>query len=317
MAKGFPRRASLGHRHAGAAARVTTIIALGALTIGRAPATAVAQGRERPSPTQSAYWNSATLTYDAAAVEQKPVLLDPDRLAAAVAMLRGEPEDSSPPPVTFILRFVVDAGGRIDTSRLRTLFWIVEPSSVARAQPDFLAVPFRPGTLGGAPVPTEVGVPVEFVDGRARPLIAQGTWNPGVDSLPNLLSRYARKDRAAGEAGGKVPDVADAEVKPRLANAAQVQRALQRLYPPALRDAGVMGYTTLKFVIDAQGRTNPGSIVVLSTSHPDFAGASAAAVTVMRFRPARIGRKSVPVLVEIPIAWILERPTPPIPKEPP
>ncbi|MET0397783.1 MAG: energy transducer TonB [Longimicrobiaceae bacterium] len=321
---GTPRQDSLPRRPGGAISRVTTALVLGTLAIGGAPAVGLAQGTtQSPAPAASLSRDPTTLTYVAAAVGQKPVLLDPDRLAAAIAMLR---RDSLLPPATY-LQFVVDVNGRIDTSRLRTTFSNIESSSVERAEPEFLAVRFQPGTLDGVPVRTEVGVPVRMVDGRPSPLMEQGTWNRGVNSLPRFKPSSARKSRKAGEgrsqevdvADAKVPprllngpvDVAEADVPPRLLNGPEAQRALERLYPPALRDAGVMGQTVIKFVVDAEGRTNPGSLVVISTSHPDFAGASAAVVATMRFRPAMLGGRPVPVLVAIPIGWTLERARPP------
>lgn len=311
MINGTPRQDLLRRRHGSVIPQATAALVAGALTIGFAPAMGLAQGTAgSPPPTASIFWNPTNLTYAAAAVGRKPVLLDPDRLAAAIAMLRREPVDSLLPPVTH-LQFVVDVDGRIDPSRLRTTFSNIESSSVKRAEPEFLAVRFQPGTLDGVPVRTEVGVPVRMVDGGASALLEQGTWNRGVNALPRLMPSPARKNRNAGDSPAKVMNVADAEVAPRLLNTSEVQRALQRLYPPALRDVGVTGRTVIKFVVDAEGRTSPGSIVVMSTSHPDFAGASAAVVSTMRFRPARIGGRPVPVLVEIPISWTLlrDRPT--------
>lgn len=309
---GTPRQDSLPRRPGGAISRVTTALVLGTLAIGVAPAVGLAQGTTgSPAPNTGIFWNPSTLTYAAAAVEQKPVLLDPERLAAAIAMLRREPVDSLLPPVTH-LQFVVDVNGRIDPSRLRTSFPNVESSSLKRAEPEFLAVRFRPGTLDGVPVRTEVGVPVGMVDGGASPLMERGTWNRGVNSLPRLMPSSARKSRGAREGTARELDVSEAEVKPRLLNTSESQVALQRLYPPMLRDAGVMGRTVIKFVVDAKGRTDPGSIVVMSTSHPDFAGASAAVVSTMRFSPARLGGRAVPVLVAIPISWTLQRAHPPL-----
>jgi TonB family protein len=157
--------------------------------------------------------------------------------------------------------------------------------------------------LGGTPVRTDVGVPIVWADGRATPVFELATWNPGVDSLPDIVSMadpVAREHRAA-------MDVADAEVKPTLLNAGEVQGLLAEVYPPLLRDAGVTGQTLVKFVIDAGGRVVPASVLMVSTTHAAFAEASLAVVARMRFTPAMVEDREVPVLVQIPITWTLER----------
>lgn len=107
---------------------------------------------------------------------------------------------------------------------------------------------------------------------------------------------------------GSAPiDVALAEEKPVLQNAAEVQRLLQRLYPPLLRDAGITGQVQMKFVVNGQGRVDPGSVSVMNATHDAFGDASSKVVERMRFRPARVGGRPVPVLVQIPISWTLER----------
>jgi protein TonB len=108
-------------------------------------------------------------------------------------------------------------------------------------------------------------------------------------------------------AQGDPVDVAGAEVKPRLLNAGEVQGVLQTLYPPILRDAGITGTTVMKFVVNAEGRVEPTSIVAVSTTHRAFAEASMEVVSRMRFSPARVEGREVPVLVQIPISWTLER----------
>jgi TonB family protein len=240
-------------------------------------------------------------TYGAGEVDRKPVLLDAGQLALAVAMLRREPDDSVLPRLTN-LSFTVDVDGRVDLSQMWTT-WQAESQSLRRARALLLDVRFRPGMLGGRAVRTEVGVPLVWAHGRATPAVEFATWNPGVDSLPDILSTsdpVAKEHRAA-------MDVADAEVKPTLLNASEVQDLLAEVYPPLLRDAGIAGQTLVKFVIDAQGRVVPASIVTVSTTHGAFAEASLEVVGRMRFTPARVEDREVPVLVQIPITWILER----------
>jgi len=102
-------------------------------------------------------------------------------------------------------------------------------------------------------------------------------------------------------------DVALAEEKPKLTNAAEVQRLLQRLYPPLLRDAGITGQAMIKFVVGADGKVDPSSVSVVSTTHDAFGEASTKIGEKLKFKPAKVGGRSVAVLVTMPITWTLER----------
>lgn len=112
-------------------------------------------------------------------------------------------------------------------------------------------------------------------------------------------------NREGEGAGGAPVDVNVVEERPSLQNASEMQRVLQRLYPDALRNAGISGQTMLKFVIDTNGRVENGSVEVVNTSHDGFAGASVQAADKFRFRPAKIGGRAVRVSITMPITWTL------------
>lgn len=96
------------------------------------------------------------------------------------------------------------------------------------------------------------------------------------------------------------------EERPALRNAAEMQRVLQRLYPDLLRDAGIAGQTQLQFVVNEEGRVEPGSVTVVSASHPGFEAASLQAAEKFRFRPAKIGGRAVRVVINMPITWKMD-----------
>lgn len=118
--------------------------------------------------------------------------------------------------------------------------------------------------------------------------------------------RSTAEEPAPAVRGGAPVDVAVVEERPKLVNAAEMQRVLRRLYPDLLRDAGVTGETVLKFVISAEGRVEPGSIEVLSTTHQGFAEASTQVAERFKFRPAKIEGRKVRVAISMPIQWRLE-----------
>lgn len=120
-------------------------------------------------------------------------------------------------------------------------------------------------------------------------------------------SRNTAKEPPTGasKASSGPVDVNVVEERPSLRNAAEMQRVLQRLYPPLLRDSGVTGQTMLKFVIDANGRVEAGSVEVLSSTHDGFSSASIEAADRFRFSPAKIGGRPVRVSISMPISWTL------------
>lgn len=106
-----------------------------------------------------------------------------------------------------------------------------------------------------------------------------------------------------GPNGEGTYDISDVTEPPQLRNRAAVARALERAYPPLLRDAGVGGTTLLQFRVDAEGYVSPESVEVLETTHDQFADAARSVVKRMRFEPARVHGRRVPVRVQIPVTF--------------
>jgi periplasmic protein TonB len=91
-------------------------------------------------------------------------------------------------------------------------------------------------------------------------------------------------------------------VAPELQNRTEVQRALERNYPPMLRDAGIGGRPTIWFFIDENGRVL-NTKLEKSSGHPAMDEAAMAVAQVMRFTPALNRDKKVQVWVELPIIF--------------
>jgi protein TonB len=77
-------------------------------------------------------------------------------------------------------------------------------------------------------------------------------------------------------------------------------------YPEALRTAGIEGTVDVEFVIDANGRLRPGSLVLLRSDHPRFAESVRDALPGYRFLPAEVGGRPVAVLVRQRFAFTLD-----------
>lgn len=91
-------------------------------------------------------------------------------------------------------------------------------------------------------------------------------------------------------------------VAPRILNRDEVATALQREYPPLLRDAGIGGRVIVYFFIDAEGRVQEVR-VDKSSGHPALDAAALNVGRAMRFAPAMNRDKKVPVWVSFPITF--------------
>lgn len=106
---------------------------------------------------------------------------------------------------------------------------------------------------------------------------------------------------AGGAAEAGIP-FTPMEVAPRLLNTVEVRRALERHYPPVLRDAGIGGTVSVWFHIDAAGRVVE-TRVHRSSGYDDLDRAALAVAGVMEFSPALNRDRRVPVWVSIDVLF--------------
>jgi len=78
-------------------------------------------------------------------------------------------------------------------------------------------------------------------------------------------------------------------------------------YPAALRAAGIEGRVVAQFVVTTEGKTDRESIRILSATNDLFAASVRQALIKSVFRPARIGSKRVPQLVQQLFVFKLDR----------
>lgn len=101
----------------------------------------------------------------------------------------------------------------------------------------------------------------------------------------------------------------EALVVPRLLNEDEIARQIHAAYPPAQRDSGNPGYVTLYFKVREDSTVDLASVLVRNASRPAFAAPAAALVPHMRFAPARLSGRSLPVWTTYPVTF--EIPPPP------
>ena len=127
-----------------------------------------------------------------------------------------------------------------------------------------------------------------------RVLVAQSSGHEALDSAALRVARVFRFTPALD--GDEVVPVWIAipitfelrrerwTVRPDLVND-RVQRALEREYPPVLRDAGIGGTVNVRFFIDAEGRVQR-TLVARNTGYASLDEAALRVANVFRFTPA-------------------------------
>ncbi len=72
------------------------------------------------------------------------------------------------------------------------------------------------------------------------------------------------------------------------------------VYPPSMLAAAQGGFVRAEWVVDEKGFADTATLRIVEFTHPEFAKAVRDALPFMRFRPARIGNRSVRQLVQQP-----------------
>src|SRR5215211_4287695 len=78
-------------------------------------------------------------------------------------------------------------------------------------------------------------------------------------------------------------------------------------YPESMRSSGAEGEVLAQFVVNENGRVEPGSFKVLNSPNAAFTQAVKDALPRMRFRPAKIGKTSVSQLVQQAFVFKLDK----------
>lgn len=79
------------------------------------------------------------------------------------------------------------------------------------------------------------------------------------------------------------------------------------VYPENLRASGIEGEVMVQFVVNENGRYEPGTLKILDSSNSSFVSAVKAALPRMRFRAAKAGGQKVSQLVQMPFEFHLNR----------
>ena len=76
-------------------------------------------------------------------------------------------------------------------------------------------------------------------------------------------------------------------------------------YPAMLREAGIEGRVEAQFVVGTDGRAEPGSIEIVSSTNKAFEAPTRYAIQNAVFRPGRVDGKPVRVLIRMPVRFVV------------
>jgi protein TonB len=150
--------------------------------------------------------------------------------------------------------------------------------------PEALVKPMAP--VAGPDVSADVTIPIIG-------------WDQPVEAPPPPPGTIARTE------GANIP-FTPWDVPPRITNTEEIMRALERAYPPLLRDAGITGMVQLLVHIDANGKVLEARVGT-SSGYASLDAAALSVVDVFRFRPAQNRDVPTAVWTSLPVTFEIRR----------
>jgi TonB family protein len=228
-----------------------------------------------------------------------PVLLNREEVARAV-------EQNYPPILrdagiggAIALRVLVRSNGQVGQVEVRSTSGYPALDEAAKRVAGMMR--FRPAQHEGRPIDAWTAVPVIFSTGE-RPVEApvRAREVPTREVPARELPPPPQTPPPANIA--ERPVFTPMTVAPELTNRGEVQRLLERNYPPVLRDAGIGGHATAHLFIDTDGSVRQVRIGQ-STGYPALDEAALTVARAMKFSPALNRDRIVPVWIELPIIF--------------
>lgn len=110
----------------------------------------------------------------------------------------------------------------------------------------------------------------------------------------------------APSSAGRVYALSEVDVVPELQNREEIGVAIRANYPGLMRDAGINGVVTVRFIVGSDGIPERSSIQVVQSSSEAFNQGGERVAAKMRFSPARLGGAPVRAYVTLPILFSLQ-----------
>jgi protein TonB len=173
------------------------------------------------------------------------------------------------------------------------------PATPALVAPTKVALTLPPVNLNAAPTIGDVVAPPAPEPIRGSGIAREGSVKSSEDGDVNGSGRG--KGGLGSGNSGKAYDENQVE------RAVQVSRQPTPRYPDALKSVGVEGVVSMRFIVGADGKVEPGSISVIDSPHKLFADAVRASLMNSRYRPAEVGGRPVRQLVEQAFTFRIEK----------
>ena len=157
------------------------------------------------------------------------------------------------------------------------------------------------------PPEIEIPPPPQQIARPATPVIATADIEEDITIAPTTFEENPVEDlppppeEQASDISA-APTFTPMTVRPEILNRDEVMRAMEREYPPLLRDAGIGGTVRVHFFIDEEGRVG-NTLIAESSGHQALDDAAIKVANVYRFSPALNRDKRVPVWVQFGITF--------------
>jgi len=177
--------------------------------------------------------------------------------------------------------------------------------------PDMTAadIAFEADELEAIELPPEIEIPPppEAIARPATPVISDAVIEEDITIAPTTFEDNPVEDLppppdATETDVSAAPTFTPFTVRPDLKNTNEVRRALEREYPPLMRDAGIGGTVNVWFFINEEGRVLRNQ-VQQSSGHKALDDAALKVADIMEFTPALNRDKRVQVWVAFPITF--------------
>jgi len=157
------------------------------------------------------------------------------------------------------------------------------------------------------PPEIEIPPPPQQISRPATPVMAAADIDEDITIAPTTFEDNPVEDlppppEEVGTDISAAPTFTPFTVAPSIQNRNDVVRAMEREYPPLLRDAGIGGTVRVYFFIDEEGRVGDRRIDQ-SSGHQALDDAAMSVAETYQFSPALNRDKKVPVWVSFPITF--------------
>lgn len=173
-------------------------------------------------------------------------------------------------------------------------------------------VSFSVQELEAITLPPEIEIPPapEAIARPAVPIIAAGEIDENITISPTTFESNPVSElpppptlaQTTAEDLAQAPTFTPYTVRPDIKNRDEVQKALEREYPPLLREAGIGGEVLVWFFIDEEGRVVR-TQVHQSSGQQALDAAALKVADIIQFTPALNRDKQVPVWISLPITF--------------